>query len=1055
MQAQTVQMEHLKNIKIRSIGPAAMSGRVTSITCHPQNSNIIYAGTASGGVWRSKSAGADWLPIFDEAPTQSIGAISINPRNPDEIWVGTGEGNPRNSQNFGAGMFKSIDGGKTWLQMGLADTRAIHRIIIHRDNPQIVWAAVIGTSNGPSTERGVYKTTDGGLTWRKTLYINDLTGCADLVTDAQNPNKLVAAMWEYRRWPWFFKSGGTGSGIHVSYDGGETWKRSTDKDGLPEGELGRIGLAISPANSDIIYALVEAKDNALYKSTDGGKKWQKMAEKGIGNRPFYYGEIHADPKDEKRLYSIHTTISVTEDGGKNFEDFVGWQIHVDHHALWINPNDPNHIINGNDGGLNITYDRGKTWRFAENIPVGQFYHVNVDNEVPYNVYGGLQDNGTWFGPSAVYRESGIRNADWQETVFGDGFDAAPAPDNNRFMYGMYQGGNLYYVDKQTGNNAYVKPNHPDSVKLRYNWNAALATDPHQGSALYYGSQFVHYSADHGSSWSIISPDLTTNDTSKMHQDQSGGLTLDATNAENHCTILCIAPAATETGVVWAGTDDGQLHITRNGGKNWTNCAAKLPNCPKNAWIPQIEVSPANKGEAWVIVNNYRQNDFAPYLYHTTDYGQTWRGLPKNHGISAFTLSVVQDKKQPNLVFLGTDQGLYVSFDRGQTWNKWWKESFPSVPVQDMKIQERESDLVIGTFGRALYILDDIEALRDIARTSGKVLQDSLHVFAPSVAIDFSQRSYQGVRFTGSTIFEGENDPQGLQLRVWVHPSVLVEKKDSTTVKKEDKKEDKKDAKKDDKAAKSDKKDDKKAKAKITIMDMQGDTIRNLSRRIDSTMNIISWSLETNGVRFPSKEKPDEDAGTPGGGPTAIPGRYKLTIEYKGLKDSTFVDVKRDPRILTSETDLTERYRAVRGFQKQVTRVTDGYNRLKDMEAAISRAETAFTNVPDSLKKELNTDTKSLRDSINTLKEMYFTHTEPKGIQRNPNSVTAMCYNALGFLRDVPGAPTPNSLIAVKQAQAAIDKVTARVNALQEVQWAAWRKKAEAIQFKLFSEWEKL
>jgi photosystem II stability/assembly factor-like uncharacterized protein len=1051
LQAQTMNMEQLKNIHIRSIGPAAMSGRVTSITTAPNNTDVIYAGTASGGVWRSKSGGTDWQPIFDEAPCQSIGAVAINPQNPDEIWVGTGEGNPRNSQNFGIGIFRSMDGGAHWQNMGLSESRAIHRIIIHKNNPAIIWAAVIGSPNGISTERGVYKTTDSGKTWRKVLYINDLTGCADLVTDANNPNKLVAAMWEHRRWPWFFKSGGAGSGIHISYDGGETWTRSTEKDGLPEGDLGRVGLAISPANSDVVYALVEAKDNALYKSTDGGKKWKKMAEKNQGNRPFYYAEIHADPKDENRLYSIHTTITSTEDGGKTFEEWVGWQIHVDHHAFWINPNNPNHIIDGNDGGLNITLDRGKTWRFAENIPVGQFYHIDVDNAVPYNIYGGLQDNGTWFGPSAVYRESGIRNADWREVVFGDGFDAQPVPDNQRFMYGMYQGGNLYYVDKETGNNSYIKPTHPQGKTLRYNWNSALAVDPNNPRGLYFGSQYVHYSPDHGATWSIISPDLTTNDTSKMHQDVSGGLTLDATNAENHCNILCIAPSANSRNHIYVGTDDGQLQLTRDGGKNWESLTAKLPNCPKNAWIPQIEVSKTDANEAWVVVNNYRMNDFAPYLYHTTDGGKTWSGLAKNTAVVGFTLCVVQDPKEKNLVFLGTDQGLFVSFDRGANWNKWWRESFPSVPVQDMKIQERESDLVIGTFGRAIYVLDDIGALRSLATTNGRVLQDSFRVFAPQPATDFAQGSYEGVRFSGSTIYEGENDPQGMQLRVWVNPALLRKAAAVDDKKKEDKKEDKKD----DTTAKKDKKPDLKAKVKLIVISMSGDTVRQFSRKIDSCMQVIRWRLDSRGVRYASKEKPDADADEPGGGPTILPGKYRISVEYQGLKDSTLLEIKADPRLPQTLEARTLRYNAIHDFQKYVAKSTDAYNRLKDMEATMARVETAYTNVPDSLKKDLIAETKTLRDTITALKGQFFEHVEPKGIQRNPNKLNAQCYRASGYLEDVPDAPTPNSLVAVQETRLAVDAMVMKVNKLKAEQWAAWRKKADAVQFSLFQDWEDL
>ncbi len=586
LSAQTVNPDYLRTIPIRSIGPGAMSGRITAIAVDPERPEVIYAGAASGGVWRSKSGGTNWEPIFDDAPTQSIGAIAVNSRNPDEIWVGTGEGNPRNSQNFGVGIFKSIDGGKKWVKMGLEKTRTIHRIVLHRDNPDVIFAASLGSASGPNEDRGVFKSSDGGRTWRKVLYVNDLTGCADLVADPANPNKLYAAMWEYRRWPWFFKSGGKGSGLYVSIDGGETWERRTSDDGLPEGELGRIGLAVAPSNPNIVYALIEAKDNALYKSSDGGRKWQKMAEKGMGDRPFYYAEIYVNPKNEYMLYSVHSQITRSIDGGKSFENWVGfWDIHPDHHAFWIHPDDPNFIIDGNDGGLNITHDGGRTWRYAENIPVGQFYHINVDNERPYNVYGGLQDNGSWIGPSSIWQYGGMRNSDWQEILFGDGFDAMPRRDNSRYAFAMSQGGELNYIDRQTGDSRYIKPLHPDGIELRFNWNAGMAQDPFNDHGLFFGSQFLHYSNDLGANWQIISPDLTSSDTSKLHQDKSGGLTLDATNAENYCTIIAITPSPAQRGVIWVGTDDGRLQLTQDGGKNWENLSGRLPDFPENGWIP--------------------------------------------------------------------------------------------------------------------------------------------------------------------------------------------------------------------------------------------------------------------------------------------------------------------------------------------------------------------------------------------------------------------------------------------------------------------------------------
>ncbi len=1093
--------ELLKTVHIRNLGPGTMSGRITAITVDPTHPEVIYAGAASGGVWRSKSGGTVWEPIFDKAPTQGIGSIAVNAHNPDEIWVGTGEGNPRNSQDFGAGIFKSINGGKDWVCMGLQNTRTIHRLVIDRDNPQIVYAASLGSTYGPTEDRGVFKTTDGGKTWKKVLYVNDLTGCADLVADPQNPNKLFASMWEYQRWPWFFKSGGKGSGLYVSYDAGETWEKRTDKDGLPEGELGRIGLAVSKSNPAIVYALVEAKENALYKSIDGGIKWQKMADKGMGDRPFYYSEIYVDPKNENRIYSVFTVISRSEDGGKTFSNWAGWTIHPDHHAFWISPDNPNYVIDGNDGGLNITLDGGKTWRYAENIPVGQFYHVETDNEWPYNVYGGLQDNGAWVGPSAVWRSGGIRNSDWQEVYFGDGFETMPQMDDSRYVFAQSQGGELGLVDRKTGSTNYLKPNHPDGkTELRFNWNTALAQDPQNPHGIYFGSQFVHYSADLGQNWQIISPDLTTNDTSKMHQDISGGLTFDATNAENHCTIIAINPSPVQQGVVWVGTDDGNVQLTQDGGKSWKNFAKDLPDAPKNAWIPAIEASPKNAGEAFVVLNNYRQNDWQPYLYHTVDFGKKWKrlaspkNLPTGDGMNGgnYCLSIVQDPVVPNLLFLGTERGLYVSINYGENWVQFPGEAFPAVPVFDLKIQQRDGDLVIASFGRGIWILDNLAPWRELARSGIGMLDQPFKLLPAQPGILAEYRSYDGAHFPANATYEAENKGTSVVIPVWVKPGIKkaekpkskedtatkeekerIEKsksKDVTATKEEREKMEKPKIKEDiatskekektekpkDKEAKGKPDAAKKEKATITVLSMTRDTLRRFKTELDSAFSSsIWWGMDTKGVRFPSKNEPGADQLEPGGGPQVLPGEYWVKAEYMGYMDSIKVTVIDDPRLHISAADRTAKNEAVRDLYKTVERATKAYNRLKEAEKTIGLVESQFVNVPDSLKKELNKLGSTIKDSIEVLKEKFFQHKEVKGIQRNPNNLNAYFYNAFGYINGCPGGPNAVAQTSTNKAKRETEALVGKVNDLFDTLWKDYRTKVEAVRFSVFKDFEKI
>ncbi len=1064
LHGQTVDFEHLSALKWRDVGPAGMSGRVTSIDVNLQDKEHIIVGTASGGVWESKNGGISWNPIFDDQPTLSIGSVCFNQKNPAEIWVGTGEGNPRNSHNSGAGVFKSIDGGKSWKYMGLRESKLIHRIIVHEDDSNTIFVGALGNAWGPSEHRGVYKSSDGGETWDKILYNNEQTGVADMVVDPSNPNKILVAMWEFGRTPWNFNSGGKGSGIYLTYDAGANWKKLSKKEGLPGGTIGRCGLAFSASNPNIAYALVEAKENALYKTVNGGEKWYKVSSKNIGNRPFYYADIYVDPKNENRIYNLWSYLSKSEDGGKTFTTIAdyGNSVHPDHHAFWIDPDDPNYLINGNDGGLNISRDGAKTWRFVANLPVGQFYHVEIDNDFPYNIYGGMQDNGSWVGPGFVLKRGGIRNYDWQELYFGDGFDVAPRRSDTRYGYAMSQEGNLAHYDRLTGRTSFIQPQHPEGEKLRYNWNAALALDPFNDCGLYYGSQYVHYSDDCGASWNIISPDLTTNDTIKQNQSKSGGLTLDITGAENHTTILAIAPSKTDRNLIFASTDDGQLHVSRDGGGQWTNLRDRLPGLPEHCWIPQIILSDINEGEVFVVVNNYRMDDWSAYLYHSADNGETWTRIVDDSDVGGFVCSMIQDYKNENLLFLGTDVGLYVSFDHGQEWQK-WEKTIPSVQIRDIKIQKQFDDLVLGTFGRSFMVFDDIKFLRSIA-SGDSVLHQQFKVFETSPVYQTSSRSYDGIRFVAQGEFIGDNKWGGAILTIWNKPKE-EKKADPVTEKKEEKKgknsktknQKKKKDKLDESAEGELKEQNKESKKKkkrdsdqmeVAVINSSGDTVRTFKRKLKEGMNRISWYPDQKGVDYPRKTDPREKR-EPGGMPI-FPGAYKLVFKYNNHIDSTMLEIKTDPREDESNFDTQAKYDAMEDFNATITACADAIDNLKAAKKSQGVYLKLIEAQEDTIKKDMMKRYKNINNQIDSLMNLYFLPESKKTEYRdNSNTLGSKLGMARNFLRTSTAAPTPNGMNAVRTAERAAKEVIEGVNQFFESEWSPYIKDLEEMPMEIF------
>ncbi len=694
-------------LRARSIGPAVTGGRIAAMDVVNSNPRVIYVGAASGGVWKSTTGGTTFRPVFDEH-TQSIGAIAIDQSHPDTVWVGTGEPWVRNSVSVGSGLYKTEDGGDTWRLVGLEDVERIGRIAIHPENSNVVYVAALGHLWRDNEERGLYRTTDGGATWERILYVDERTGCSDVAIDPQEPDIVYASLWEFRRRPDFFTSGGPGSGLYKSTDGGEDWKEL--RQGLPEGDLGRIALAVAPSRPNRLYAAVEAEKSAFYRSDDLGESWTRVSSvTAVKDRPFYFSLLVADPVDYDRVYKPSTGLSVSQDGGKTFTD-LGGGVHPDYHALWINPGNPDHILVGNDGGLYVSFDRGYSWRFLQNLPISQFYRVSCDMARPYNVYGGLQDNGSWMGPSQSV--GGIENGDWENIGGGDGFYVFADAADQDIVYWEYQGGNLFRKHIATGDNKEIKP-YPNEGEppYRFNWNTPVAFSTTNPRRMYLGSQFVHLSTDRGDSWTRISDDLTTNDPAKQKQEESGGLTVDNTAAENHCTIYTICESPVDTGVVWVGTDDGNVQVTENGGREWSNVVANIAGVPRNTWCSCIEAGRHDRRTAYATFDGHRTGDMTPYVYRTADLGRTWQSIATD-SIRGYVHTVRQDPVKPGLLFVGTEFGLFISLDEGRHWAR-FKENLPQVAVRDIVVHPRESDLVLATHGRGIYIIDDISPLRQV------------------------------------------------------------------------------------------------------------------------------------------------------------------------------------------------------------------------------------------------------------------------------------------------------------------------------------------------------
>lgn len=757
----------LQGIEPRALGPTSMGGRVSNLAVYEKEPRIFYVATASGGLWKTTSAGVKFEPVFQYENSVALGAVAIDQSNPDVVWVGTGEENSRNSTSWGDGVYKSTDGGKTWAHLGLKNTHHISTILLHPTDKNVAYVGALGKLWGPSNERGVFKTTDGGKTWNKVFSMpNEQTGIIEMLMDPRKPDTLIAASWEKKRFPYYFESGGVGSGLHKSTDGGKSWKKLTK--GLPDSLMGRIGLSRFVKNPDVLIASIESEKNrGVYKSTDNGESWTFL--NALNPRPFYFSMPIIDPVDEQRIYLPAVNFHYSEDGGKTFK-VMQMDIHVDYHAMWINPQDNKHMLVGQDGGVAVTRDRGESWEFLNNLPIGQYYAVGVDMRRPYWVYGGLQDNGTWGIPTqsdrgfVTYAESRFING-------GDGFHAQVDPNDWRTVYAESQGGALVRHNIETGERQFIRPRPPQGETYRFNWSSPIHLSPHNSKTVWFGGNKLFKSVDQGNNWIEASPDLSTNDPEK--QKRGAGMSPENTGAEVHCTIITISESPLKAGVVWIGTDDGNVQLTQDDGKNWEKLT--VPGVPANTWVSRVAASRHELGRAYVTFDGHRSSDFNSYVYMTDDFGKTWKklsdGWPENHVVYSF----VEGLRNPDLLFVGTEMGMWVSLDRGSNWTRLHKnQGFPTVRIDDMLIHPRELDLVVGTHGRSIWIIP-ISALEQL---SAKAREEDVFLCQPADAFKFGNSFSDW--FEGDRIWKSPNTQPGTT--IYYHLKQETSEKAEITIK---------------------------------------------------------------------------------------------------------------------------------------------------------------------------------------------------------------------------------------------------------------------------------
>jgi photosystem II stability/assembly factor-like uncharacterized protein len=856
-------------LRWRSIGPANMGGRIADFAVVEKDPSTIYVGVGTGGVLKSTNNGTTWEGVFVKQLVASVGAVAVSQNNPKIVWAGTGEGNSRNSSSWGDGVYKSTDGGDTWKNAGLPDSHDIPKIALDPKNDDVAYVAALGHLWAPNKERGVYKTSDGGKTWQPSLIIDENTGAIDVVVDPSNPMTVYAAMWARRRYPWGFSNGGATSGIYKSIDAGKTWKKLSE--GLPA-DVGRIGLDIYRKNPKVLYAIVESdiggagslesmvsRSGGVFRSDDSGAHWARIS--NLTPRGFYFAKVRVDPNNDQRVYVLGFGTAVSDDGGKTFLNTGARDIHGDCHAMWVDPNNSNHVLLGTDGGIYFSYDKAKTWDFQNNVALGEFYNVSFGMDKPYTICGGLQDNGSWCGPSQTHRQSsggggggggddprrtsGITNADWFFVEGGDGFWTANDPTSSNIIYAESQGGEAERIDLASGKRKPIRPAAKEGTpQFRFNWNTPLVISHFDPKTLYMGGNVLFRLTNRGDNWEAISPDLSTRDVNKIMTAGSA--------AENYGTIVALSESPKDRNVLWAGTDDGNVQTTRDGGRTWTNVAGNIPGVPQGLWISRVQASNFDSMRAYVAIDGHRSDDFHAYLFTTDDGGKTWRSIasdiPSNHPIKGFR----EDPVNPYLLFAGTEFGIFMSRDRGDHWTS-IKENLPTVSVDDIEIHPREHDLIIGTHGRSIYVLDDISPLEQL---NPEKMTAPVVLFDPRPATEFYHLPIGGL--WGAHTFKARNPQFGAIINYYLSGNPT----DDVT---------------------------------ITIEDAKGRSIRRLDAPNRAGLNRVTWDLRGEPRDVISESRGGDDQ------PQLVPaGDYTIKLKYGDHKAQTKLTVDAQPGVHEGE-----------------------------------------------------------------------------------------------------------------------------------------------------------